>query len=263
VEEARTLAQEAIDLSGGGVFTIQSESVLGFLELSVGDASAAARRLRPLPPVLERMGSGDPSVGRVLPNAIDALVQLGELDEARPLVDRLEAQGRRLGNPYGLSTGARCRGLLLAAEGDLDGAERAFAEALVHHERMPGGFERARTLLGLGSARRRAQRRRAARDALQEAAAVFESLGTPLWAGQARAELARIGGRAAATGDDLTPTERRVAELVATGRTNKEVAASLFVTDRTVESHLTHIYAKLGVRSRSELASRFAETARP
>ncbi len=160
-QEARTLAEEGLELStggGGGAFMIQNASVLGFVELSVGDAAGAARRLRPLPPLLEQMGYGEPSVNRVLPNAIDALVQLGELDEARPLVDRLEQQGRRLDSPYGLSTAARCRGLLLSAEGDVDGAEREFEQALGHHERMPGVFERARTLSG---ARLRAATRKA------------------------------------------------------------------------------------------------------
>ena len=92
-----------------------------------------------------------------------------------------------------------------------------------------------------------------AREALHSALAIFQELGAPLWAEKARAELARIGGRAP-TGDELTPTERRIAELVAEGKTNKEVAASLVVSDRTVESALTQIYRKLEVRSRTELA---------
>ena len=218
VQEARTLAEEGLDLSHGrGVFMIQNACALGFLELSLGDAAAAARRLRSLPPLLEQMGYGEPSHDGVLPNAIDALVQLGELDDARPLVDRLEDQGRRLDNPYGLSTGARSRGLLLAAEGDVVGAERAFAEALAHHERMPCAFERGRTLLALGSVRRRAKRKRDARDALQEAAEIFDSLGAPLWTALARKELARIGGRALSAGDELTETERMIADLVARG----------------------------------------------
>jgi DNA-binding CsgD family transcriptional regulator len=257
VQEARAFAEEGLELSGGGgAFMIQNTSVLGFVELSVGDAAAAARRLRALPPLLERMGYGEPSVNRVLPNAIDALLQLGELDEARPWVDRLEEQGRSLDSPYALSTGARCRGLLLAAEGDLDGAEQAFAQALAHHERTPGGFERARTLLALGSSRRRAKRKRAARDALGEAAEIFESLGAPLWAELARKEIARIGGRTAAADGELSETERRIADLVAQGRSNKEVAAALSLSPKTVEWNLSKVYAKLGVRSRAELASR-------
>lgn len=256
-EEARALAEEGIELSGGvGVFMMQSASVLGFVELSVGDPRAAARRLLPLAKRLATMGSGEPSAGRILPNAVDALVQIGELDEARILVDRLEEQGLRLDSPYARSTGARGRGQLLAAEGDPEGAEQAFAEALVQHARMPGSFERARTLLALGSVRRLARRKRAAREVLQEAAAIFESLGAPLWAEQARSELARIGGRAAASGNELSETERQIADLVVQGRSNKEVAAALSLSPKTVEWNLSKVYSKLGVHSRTELAAR-------
>jgi DNA-binding CsgD family transcriptional regulator len=78
-------------------------------------------------------------------------------------------------------------------------------------------------------------------------------MGARLWAGRARAELGRIGGRARS--DGLTPTEQRVADLVAEGRSNKEVADALFVSVRTVEANLTRVYAKLGIRSRTELAA--------
>ena len=93
-----------------------------------------------------------------------------------------------------------------------------------------------------------------AREAIEEALAGFEALGAAGWAERARLELGRVGGRTRA--DGLTPAERRVAALVAEGRTNREVAAALFLGERTVASHLTHIYAKLGVRSRTELASK-------
>jgi len=106
------------------------------------------------------------------------------------------------------------------------------------------------------AAQRRAKRKRDARETLGQALATFEGLGAAIWAGKARDELARIGGRAPSP-SDLTPAEERVAALVAEGRTNREVAAVLFVSDNTVEFHLTHIYRKLGVRSRTELARRF------
>jgi DNA-binding NarL/FixJ family response regulator len=117
-------------------------------------------------------------------------------------------------------------------------------------------FERARTLLARGALERRAKQRRAARDSLQQALDAFQDLGARLWAMQARAELASIGGRASPKGE-LTPSERRVAELVAEGRATKEVASLLFVSPKTVEGHLSRIYAKLGVRSRTELATHF------
>ena len=116
-------------------------------------------------------------------------------------------------------------------------------------------FHEARTYLALGSIERRRRRRRAARAALERALAEFERLGARLWAERARDELARVGGRAPSRGK-LTPTERKVAELVAEGLPTKEVASRLFVSPRTVDGHLAHIYAKLGVRSRTDLMHR-------
>ena len=147
----------------------------------------------------------------------------------------------------------RCSGVLAAARGERDAALAHFEHALGEHDRAAMPFERARTLLALGAAQRRAKQKSAARVTLGEAVALLEELGAALWVEKARAELARIGGRAPSR-DDLTPTEERVAALVAQGRTNREVAAVLFVSARTVEFHLTHIYRKLGVRSRAELA---------
>ena len=147
--------------------------------------------------------------------------------------------------------------MILAAEGDFAAAHSALELALTVHERLPQPFDLARTLLTLGAIRRRTKKRGAARESLGRALAIFDELGAALWAEKARSELARIAGRAAA-GDELTPTEQSIAELVAMGKSNKEVAAQLFITPRTVEGHLTHIYAKLGVRSRAELAHRMS-----
>ena len=105
--------------------------------------------------------------------------------------------------------------------------------------------------------RRQAQQKRAAREALQGSLAVFEELGARLWAEKARAELRRISARAPAS-DEMTETERRVAELAAQGRMNREIAAELFMGVSTVEAHLSHVYRKLGIRSRTELAGRVA-----
>ena len=90
-----------------------------------------------------------------------------------------------------------------------------------------------------------------ARSALEEARSIFLRLGALIWAEQAKAELGQVGGRTREVG--LTGAEHRVAALVAEGRTNRETAAKLFLSERTVEAHLSHIYAKLGVRSRAEL----------
>jgi DNA-binding NarL/FixJ family response regulator len=191
----------------------------------------------------------------LLPNAIEALAAAGEAERAQALLEPLEHRARALGHDWCLAAVARCRGLLLAERGDVEAAERSFADALALHERLSLPLDRARTELVRGAVLRRAKRRRAARESLEAALATFERLGAGLWAARARAELSRVGGRAASRGD-LTAGERRIAELVAEGKTNKEVAASLFVSVRTVEAALTRTYGKLGVRSRTELANR-------
>jgi DNA-binding CsgD family transcriptional regulator len=143
--------------------------------------------------------------------------------------------------------------LLLAARGDLEGAFASFEQALAEHDRSTDPFHHGRTLLALGRTQRRAKRRAAARTTLEQALAIFQRLGAPLWSEQTRAELARIGGRSPSRGD-LTEAENLIARLVAKGRTNREVAAALFLTEHTVETALTRVYRKLGVRSRAELA---------
>ncbi|MFL6033468.1 MAG: LuxR C-terminal-related transcriptional regulator, partial [Gaiellaceae bacterium] len=145
-----------------------------------------------------------------------------------------------------------CRGLVAAAEGHVEEAVSLLESAVTQHERVADPFGRARALLALGIVRRRARQKRAARDAIVEALDGFERIDARAWAGKARNELGSIGGRTREEG--LTAAERRVAALVVEGRTNREVAAALFLGERTVASHLTHIYAKLGVRSRTELA---------
>jgi DNA-binding CsgD family transcriptional regulator len=259
VEGARSAAEEALliaDEAGEPRLQIPARSVLGFIELSRGDARAAAEYLRPLWDELVSIGYGEPSAIPVLPDSIQALIESGDLDEATRQLNQLEERGKALDSAWALSQAARCRGLLVAAEGDPAAALHHFEEALRQHERMPGPFERGRTLLALGQVQRRLKRRRVARESLEAALAIFEELGTPLWAEKARAGLARVGGRAPARTRALTETERRTAELAADGKSNKEIAAELYVTVRTVESNLTKVYEKLGVHRRTELAHR-------
>ncbi len=257
--EARADAAEALTLAGERgmeVARIHAVWALGLLELSLERPEEAARLLAPQRERLLAAGVGEPGSVRFVPDEIEALIALGRLDEAVERLEWLEERGRALDRASALAAGFRCRGLLLAATGEREGAVAAFEQALAQHARVPMPFDRARTLLALGAAQRRAKRKRDARATLDEAVQVFEELGATLWAQKARVELGRIGGRAASH-DELTPTERRVAELVAEGRTNKEVAGELFVSARTVEFHLSHVYRKLGLRSRAELARRF------
>ena len=154
-----------------------------------------------------------------------------------------------------MASAARCRCLLSSAEGDLAGAFAAYERALAELDGLPYPFERGRTLLCLASAHRQAKQKRAAREALEQALAIFDELGARLWAEKARAELRRISGRRPAS-EELTETEARVAALASEGRSNKEIAAALFMGVSTVEAHLSHVYRKLGIRSRTELATR-------
>jgi DNA-binding CsgD family transcriptional regulator len=148
----------------------------------------------------------------------------------------------------------RCRALVAAARRAVDEAISLLEQAAARHHEVGDVFGRARALLALGIILRRARQKRAARDAIGAALADFEDLGAATWVERARDELGRIGGRTRENG--LTAAERRVAILVAAGRTNREVAAQLFLGERTVAGHLTRVYTKLGVRSRTELARR-------
>jgi DNA-binding CsgD family transcriptional regulator len=257
VEAARAGASESLVIAealSDSLFGLQSRTVLGFLALSSGDGAEADRQLRPLPAWLHANGWHEPT-DFAWANAIEAMIAVGDLDEAGVWLERYELLAQRSTSAWALATAARSRGLLCEAGGDLDGARAALDRALAEHERMRCPFERGRTLLALGSVRRRAREKRAAREALEEASSTFDSLGAGLWAARARDELARISGRRPAS-SDLTTTEARLAALAAEGLANKEIAAALHMSVHTVEAHLTRIYRKLGIRSRAALAGR-------
>jgi DNA-binding NarL/FixJ family response regulator len=140
----------------------------------------------------------------------------------------------------------------LAAEGDVNAASSMAEQAIREHDRLPMPFERARTQLLLGQLQRRQRQKISATTTLNEALRTFSDLGAPLWAERARAELART--KVAPTRDHmLTPSELRVAELAASGMTNRDVAAALFISPKTVEANLARIYRKLSINSRAEL----------
>ena len=251
-------------LSEGAESARQSESTtwlahhleaLGLLELSVGDLAAARNALTSLPARLRATGFGEWAVHPLHPDLIEALIGLGELDEAAELTAELEAYGQRLDRPWGLATAARSRALLHASNADGAAALEAVQRALVEHERLDWPFEHGRTLLVHGVTLRRLGRRRDAAAALDRARSIFTSLGNPLWLARVDAEAGRLGGRRGATGE-LTATEARVAELASQGLRNAEIAARLYVTPKTVEATLSRVYRKLGVRSRTELAHR-------
>jgi DNA-binding CsgD family transcriptional regulator len=192
-------------------------------------------------------------------DAIEALVLAGLHDAALERADALRRAGAALRLPRFLAWAERGEALVRSVEGDLDAAAAALERALAHHERYALAFERARTLLAHGNVLRRMRHRHAARIALGEAVAEFERLGAAYFATAARSELQHVGGRAPAGAHQLTRAEERVARLVASGLSNKDVAAQLYVAVSTVEATLTRVYRKLGIRSRSQLARSLGE----
>jgi DNA-binding CsgD family transcriptional regulator len=257
VDEARHAARRGVALANrcgaDKAYGALNLSVLGFLELSVGDYAAADGVLRPLVAQIGATSWREPAIAGELPNAIEALVELGELAEADQLLAELEGRLSAIESPWGVASAGRCRGMILAAKGDHRGALAAYEQALATHEGLPQPFDHARTLLALGKTQRRAKQRRAARETLQRVLVIFGEVGATLWVDKTRAELARISGRPAATGE-LTETEGRIAALVAEGLSNKEIATALFVTPKTVGTQLSRIYRKVGVHSRTQLA---------
>jgi DNA-binding CsgD family transcriptional regulator len=225
---------------------------LGFLEVTLGNYEAALRTLSPLIAMHERMPrSTEIIAASFIPDAAEALIALDRVDEGERIIDALERNGHRLDRAWMLAVGARCRAMLLAARGDIDAASQVAERALSEHRRLPMPFELARTQLLAGQIQRRLRQRDTASATLREALATFENLGTPLWADRTRAELNRASGLR--THAELTASEQRVAELAATGVTNREMAAALFISPKTVEANLSRIYRKLNIRSRAEL----------
>jgi DNA-binding CsgD family transcriptional regulator len=248
-QRALALAEEQF-----GLRPPQHTAILGLVELWDGDASLADQRLAEAEERARALGWGESSLRWWTADHVELLLELGRRDDAVRLLDAWHADAARTGREWVLASVERCRGLVAAASGDVERALVLLEQAVVSHEDVGDPFGRARALLALGVVRRRARQKRPARDAIEAAVAGFEAVGAARWAVRARGEVGRVGGRTREEG--LTTAERRVAALVVEGRTNREVATSLFLTERTVASHLTHIYAKLGVRSRTELAHR-------
>jgi DNA-binding CsgD family transcriptional regulator len=256
LELAREHSERALDLAEEqlGFHPPQHLAVLGLVALWSGDRSAAVEWFDKADRRAGALGWGEPSVRWWSSDHAELLLELGRIDDAVRIVDSWEADAARVARQWVLAHVTRCRGLVAAAYGEVEDALGLLAQAVVEHEAVGDPFGRARALLALGTVRRRGRQKRPARESIEAALEGFETIGASLWAEKAGGELGRVGGRTREEG--LTAAERRVAVLVAKGRTNREVATALFLGERTVASHLTHIYAKLGVRSRTELARR-------
>jgi DNA-binding CsgD family transcriptional regulator len=241
-----------------GAVVALAGSGLGLLELGLGQVDQAMEQLEALARRAAEHGLKEPGVIQWAPDLIETYVRVGRSPEAELALAQFESLARKTQRTWALAAAARCRGLL-AAE---DGFEVEFRRALELHGRTPTPFERARTQLCLGERLRRAKRRAEAREPLRAALTTFERLGAASWSERARTELAATGETARRrdpyAAEQLTPQELQVALVVARGATNKEAGAALFLSPKTIETHLGRVYRKLNVRSRTELAHLFS-----
>jgi DNA-binding CsgD family transcriptional regulator len=241
---------------------LYASHALGLLALGEGDLEAGLEHLSDVRRRHEAAGgTHHPLLHTYEQELAEVQARLGRADEAAATLDALEARARRSGTWWPAAAVLRCRGLLAPEEA----YEECFAEALALHERTPTPFERARTELCLGERRRLGRRVREAREPLASALAAFEAMGAVPWAERARRELraagARPGEARSSPTRDLTSQELKVVLAIAGGATNKEAAAALFISPKTVEYHLGKAYGKLGVRSRAALAALVARDA--
>ena len=245
---------------GDQPYLIAAEALLGHIDVVAGNLDSAARRLRSAPDRMLRSGHHQGILVTTWPDAIESLTSVGESDEAARRLAQYEDIAPRARGSHLVSV-ARVRALVAASRDDAAGAQAALEDVLATDAARTFRFERARALLALGAVRRRAQQRRAARETLTLALAAFEELGAAPWVTRTRDELRRVSGRRQAD-DELTEAERRVAALAADGLRNKEIAARLVIDVRTVETHLSRAYRKLGVRSRRAGRSRARDSPR-
>jgi DNA-binding CsgD family transcriptional regulator len=255
----RTRIAAALAASRGECLVLEWVAMAsGLLELALENYAAADEALEPLTRFFEEYEIVDPVHLFFMPDKIEALVALGEIERAASLTDLLTRSAAHFERAGARAAAHRCTAILAAAAGDLETAATALDSALSDDEHAAKPLEHARTLIVLGQVERRRKRKASARRALERAATICDAAGAPLWAQRARDELARVGSRPVA--DELTPTEARVAELVASGLTNREVAAAAFMSLKTVEANLTRIYRKLGIRSRAQLGTTLAQS---
>jgi DNA-binding CsgD family transcriptional regulator len=254
-QECRDCAAEALGLArelGMGLFEIWATVALGELELGLGDAARAAGHFEHQAELLRGHGITDSDLSPAA-ELVDVYSRLGRGEEAHQAAAAFMASARAKGQPWSLARALRGQGLV-AADGEFSSP---FEQALRLHEQTPDVFEAARTRLAYGERLRRARNRVLAREQLRAAADIFERLDARPWADRAQAELAATGEtrrpRNPATIDELTPQELQIALLLTAGRTTRETAAALFLSPKTVEYHLRHVYQKLGIHSREEL----------
>ncbi len=253
-DEAHRHATRALELAarcGSFHFEAQVRAAMGMLALSRGDSSEAVTELERVRELVRGGGYRHPAFVQFSPELVEAYVRAGRSADATAELELLHEESESVKTPWAFAVTARCRALV---ESDLS----SFEEALREHEQSPRIVERARTELAYGEALRRAAQRVDAREHLRRALATFESAGAAAWADRARDELRASGEqirRDEAAREELTPQELQVARTVAAGASNKEAAAQLFLSTKTIEFHLRNAYRKLGVGSRTQLAN--------
>ena len=256
-DEARDAARQGLELAartGHRLYVIGNLAAVGAVELSLDNPVAAAAALERAWELMSGGGVESPGRFPVLPDLVEALAAVGEADNAAATGREHRRISRRLNRPWIRALAARCEAVVADARGEETMAVAAFERALREHGLQDRPLDRARTLLAYGTLHRRRRRKSRARELLESALELFDAAGAAQWAERSRVELGRIGGRRAAPAGALSATESEIARLVAAGRTNREVAAALHLSARTVEWNLSKLYRKLGVRSRTELA---------
>ena len=260
LEEARVHALHAMQMAEGTgdiLIGMLPTVVLASVELWTGHPERAHELLQPVRESFLATGFGPVvSTSHGLWSCdIEALIGCERLDEAQLVLDDLSARTLTSGNPNSVAIAERCRGLLLVARRETADALKALEAALAEHAVRPMAPEIARTLLELGTVQRRAKQKTKAKESLERALAIFEPMGAQMWAERVRDELDRIGLRRPAVSEGLTPAQTRVAELVLAGMSNREIASTLYMSQRSVEAHLTKVYREFGVRSRAQLVA--------
>jgi DNA-binding CsgD family transcriptional regulator len=259
----RQAATEAMALSvelGTRIYEVWSTAALGELELGLGDAARAAEHLEQRQNLLAELAITDVDLSPAA-ELVDAYMRLGRVEEAQEVTAELTAAANAKAQPWSLARAARCKGLV-GPDSDIT---VHFERALRHHEQTPDVFEKARTQLAYGERLRRARNRVLARKQLRDAIEAFERLDARPWADRAGTEMAATGEnvrrRDPSTVDELTPQELQIGLLLASGKTTRETAAALFLSPKTIEYHLRHVYQKLDIHSREELARALSERA--
>jgi DNA-binding CsgD family transcriptional regulator len=256
-EEARAEAEAALGVAervNSPLLVALARGTLASIALVRDDVVEADRQSTLASAALLDGGDRIQPAFRFHADQIEAVIALGDLDRAEELIGRQEARGNLGPVPWALATAARCRALLSAAHGDLGAALDHVNEALDHHDHHEMPIELGRTLLVAGRLRRRAGKRRDAGQALDRAAAIFETAGASTWLERTRLERDRLGLQRG-DGRALTPSEERIARMAAQGLTNRAVASRLSISPKTVEANLARVYGKLGIHSRAELGS--------